>query len=211
MSRSAPVVEALPLPVTVKHVSGAIDPEESDLIVRSKQGDRAAFEALVVRHADRLGLVVGRLVDHREEAQEITQETFLRAWRGIGNFRGDSSFFTWIYRIAINETRRRGEKRGRWKQDLSLDEEAVTEAIDWSEAPESRFEQKDLRRALDEAIAALPLSHRIPLVLRDVQGLSTAEAADVMGIGESALKSRLHRARQAVRLSLEKHFAEAER
>ena len=203
--------EAVLAPVRIKHVPRAIETGESDLIVRSREGDRQAFEQLVIRHADRLGAVVGRFVSDREEANEVTQEAFLRAWRGIANFRGESGFFTWIYRIAINEAKRRGEKRGRWQETLSLDEEAAPEAPDWSEAPESRFEQKDLRRALDEAIAALPLGYRIPLVLRDVQGFSTTEAADIMSLKEPAFKSRLHRARQAVRLSLESYFAQEDR
>ncbi len=185
------------------------DPGESELVRRSKKGDRQAFEQLVIRHADRLSSVVGRFVADRDEAQEVTQEAFLRAWRGIASFREDSGFFTWLYRIAINEAKRRGEKRGRWREELSLDGEGVPEAADWSEAPESRFEQKDLRMGLERAIAALPLEYRIPLVLRDVQGFSTAEAAEIAGLGEGALKSRLHRARQAVRLALEEHFAEA--
>lgn len=187
-----------------------IDTEESQLILRSKAGDHAAFEQLVIRHADRLGSVVGRFVNDREEANEVTQEAFLRAWRGIGNFRGDAGFFTWIYRIAINEAKRRGEKRSRWRETVSLDGQAVPDAADWSQAPESRFEQKELRGVMEEAIANLPLGYRIPLVLRDVQGFSTSEAADLMGLREPAFKSRLHRARQAVRLALEIYFAEAD-
>lgn len=187
-----------------------IDTEESQLILRSKAGDHAAFEQLVIRHADRLGSVVGRFVNDREEANEVTQEAFLRAWRGIGNFRGDAGFFTWIYRIAINEAKRRGEKRSRWRETVSLDGQAVPDAADWSQAPESRFEQKELRGVMEEAIANLPLGYRIPLVLRDVQGFSTTEAANLMGLRESAFKSRLHRARQAVRLALEIYFAEAD-
>lgn len=187
-----------------------IDTEESQLILRSKAGDHAAFEQLVIRHADRLGSAVGRFVNDREEANEVTQEAFLRAWRGIGNFRGDAGFFTWIYRIAINEAKRRGEKRSRWRETVSLDGQAVPDAADWSQAPESRFEQKELRGVMEEAIANLPLGYRIPLVLRDVQGFSTSEAADLMGLREPAFKSRLHRARQAVRLALEIYFAEAD-
>ena len=205
------MVEALLPSVRVIHVPRGNATDESQLILRSKAGDREAFEELVIRHADRLGAVVARFVGDREEASEVTQEAFLRAWRGIGNFRGDSGFFTWIYRIAMNEAKRRGEKRGRWGETVSLDEAAVPEAADWSQTPESRFEQKDLRRVLDQAIAGLPLGYRIPLVLRDVQGFSTTEAADMMSLGEPAFKSRLHRARQAIRLALESHFAEADR
>jgi RNA polymerase sigma-70 factor (ECF subfamily) len=202
------MAEALIAPVRVRRVPREFDSEESQLVLRSQAGDRDAFEALVIRHADQLGVVVGRFVSDSEEAQEVTQEAFLRAWRSIGSFRGDSRFFTWIYRIAINEAKRRGEKRGRWRETVSLDEQLFSESADWSEAPESRFEQKDLRKVLDEAIAGLPLGHRVPLVLRDVQGYSTSEAAGLMSLGEPAFKSRLHRARQAIRLQLERYFAE---
>jgi RNA polymerase sigma-70 factor, ECF subfamily len=208
MSRSAPVVEALALPVRVTVVRPDRSTGESELILRSQRGDRDAFEELVRRDAARLNSAVVRFVSDREEASEVTQEAFLRAWRGIGSFRSDSRFFTWIYRIAINEARRRGESRNRREPVASLDGEAAPEPADWSQLPETRFEQKDLRRELDEAIAALPLSHRVPLVLRDIEGLSTAESADIMSIGEAAFKSRLHRARLAVRLHLDRYFAE---
>lgn len=202
------MVEAFAAPVRLVAVPTESATDESELVRRSGEGEREAFEELVRRYADRLHAGVVRFVGDSEEAREVTQETFLRAWRGIAAFRGDSRFFTWLYRIAINEAKRRGERRGRWKEAFSFDEEAAPEAPDWSEAPETRFEQADLRRVLDEAIGELPLDYRIALVLRDVEGLSTAEAASAMCLGEAALKSRLHRARLAVRSSLESYFEE---
>lgn len=180
---------------------------EAVLVERARGGDRAAFEELVRCHADRLYVVVLRFVADGDEAQEVTQEAFLRAWRSIGRFEGRSRFFTWLYRIGINEAKRRAARRTQATV-VSLDDEPVPEAPDWSEAPETRSQQADLRRVLEEAVRALPLEYRTPIILRDVEGLTTREAAEVMDLGEAAFKSRLHRARLAVRRTLDEYFLE---
>jgi RNA polymerase sigma-70 factor (ECF subfamily) len=182
--------------------------EEEDLVRRAQAGDRSAFEELVRRHADRLHAVVLRFVGDREAAQEVTQETFLRAWRGIARFEGRSRFFTWLYRIGINEAKRRVEREPA-ERTVSLDEEPILQAPDWSQAPETRAEQSDLRRVLEDSIRALPIEYRIPVILRDVEGLTTEEAAEVMELSEAAFKSRLHRARLVLRHALDEHFLEA--
>jgi RNA polymerase sigma-70 factor (ECF subfamily) len=183
---------------------------EAALVERARARDSDAFEELVRRHADRLYAVVIRFVADTEEAQEVTQEAFLRAWRSIGNFEGRSQFFTWLYRIGINEAKRRAARRPSVAV-ASLDDEPIPEAPDWSEAPETRLGQADLRRVLEDAIRELPLDYRAPIILRDVEGLSTREAAEVMELGEAAFKTRLHRARLAVRRALDEYFLEAER
>jgi RNA polymerase sigma-70 factor (ECF subfamily) len=162
----------------------------------------------VRRHADRLYAVVLRFVADPGEAEEVTQEAFLRAWRSIERFQGRSQFFTWLCRIGINEAKRRAERRPPEGAVHSLEERPIDDAPDWSEAPEFRSEQADLRAALERAVRALPLEYRAPLVLRDVEGLSTSAAAEVMEIGEAAFKSRLHRARLAVRRALDEYFLE---
>jgi RNA polymerase sigma-70 factor (ECF subfamily) len=196
-------------PANLLRVTQSEDPEDA-LVRRAQAGDRDAFEELVRSHADRLHAVVLRFVADSEAAEEVTQEAFLRAWRGIGGFEGRSRFFTWLYRIGINEAKRRatrepGEAVG------SLDDEPIPEAPDWSDAPDTRAEQSELRRVLEDSIHALPIDYRAPVILRDVEGLSTVEAAEVMGIGEAAFKSRLHRARLALRRALDEHFLEGER
>ena len=183
---------------------------EAALVDRARAGDRDAFEELVRRHAERLYAVVLRFVADGEEAQEVTQEAFLRAWRGIERFEGRSRFFTWLYRIGINEAKRRAGRQPPVPV-ASLEDEPVPEAPDWSEAPEARSEQSDLRRVLEQAIRSLPVEYRATIVLRDVEGLSTREAAEVMDLGEAAFKSRLHRARLAVRRALDEYFLEGER
>lgn len=181
---------------------------EPVLVERARGGDRAAFEELVRRHADRLYAIVLRFVADDSEAQEVTQESFLRAWRSIARFEGRSRFFTWLYRIGINEAKRRAARQRVTL--VSLDDEPIPEAPDWSEAPEARVRQADLRRLLERAIRGLPIEYRAPLILRDVEGLTTREAAEMMELSEPAFKSRLHRARLAVRRALDEYFLEEE-
>jgi len=178
------------------------------LVERAQAGDRDAFEDLVRRHADRLYAVVLRFTADPAEAEEVTQEAFLRAWRSIGRFEGRSQFFTWLYRIGINEAMRRAERRPAPGRVVSLEDEPE-EVADLRESPEARSEQGELRARLEQAIRELPLDYRAPLVLRDVEGLSTAEAAAIMELGEAAFKSRLHRARLAVRETIDKYLVEA--
>ncbi len=182
--------------------------QEAELIDRARDGDRDAFEELVRRHADRLYAVVIRLVADDGEAQEVTQEAFLRAWRSIGRFQGRSQFFTWLYRIGINEAKRRMGRRPPAEFFASLDDDPIPEAPDWSEAPQVRLEQSDLRDVLERSIRSLPIPYRAPIILRDVEGLSTREAAEVMELTETAFKSRLHRGRLAVRRALDEYFLE---
>jgi RNA polymerase sigma-70 factor (ECF subfamily) len=184
--------------------------DEARLVARSQAGDRLAFEELVRRHADRLYAVVLRFVADADEAEEVTQEAFLRAWRSIDKFELRCQFFTWLYRIGINEAKRRAERRPPGGTVSSIEDTPIEDAPDWSEAPEFRAEQGHLRRVLEDAIRALPLEYRTPLILRDVEGLSTQEAADVMELHEAAFKSRLHRARLAVRRAVDQYYLERE-
>jgi RNA polymerase sigma-70 factor (ECF subfamily) len=192
-------------------VAQEIAAEEIALVSRARGGDRAAFEELVRRHADRLYAVVLRFCADAGEAEDVVQDSFLRAWRGIGGFEGRSLFSTWLYRIGLNEAKRRAARRPPEGAVRPLEDEPIERAPDWSEAPERRAEQGELRRVLERAVRALPLDYRAPIVLRDVEGLSTREAAGVMGLSEAAFKSRLHRARLAVRRALDEHYLEERR
>jgi RNA polymerase sigma-70 factor (ECF subfamily) len=182
---------------------------EATLVQRAQAGDQLAFEELVRRHADRLYAVVLRLLGDVQEAEDVTQEAFLRAWRSIDRFKGRSQFFTWLYRIGLNEAKRRAGRRRPARDPTSLDERS-DQAPDWSDAPGTRSEQAQLREVLEGAIAALPPDYRAPLILRDIEGLSTKQAAEVMDIGEAALKSRLHRARLSVRDAIHEYLDEDE-
>jgi RNA polymerase sigma-70 factor, ECF subfamily len=168
----------------------------------AQKGDVAAFEQLVGAHADRLYAVVVRFVGDRVEAEDVVQEALLRAWRGIGRFGGRAAFFTWLYRIAVNEANRALDKRTRRGSGVAIDEDAAQLAAPAHEGPASQAEHIELRNGLDVAIAALESPYRTALVLRDVEGLSTREAAAIAGVGEAAFKSRLHQARLKVRVAL---------
>jgi RNA polymerase sigma-70 factor (ECF subfamily) len=184
---------------------GALADEE--LVRLAQDGRRDAFEELVRRYADRLYAVVLRFCGDAPEAEEIVQETFLRAWRGIGAFQRRAQFFTWLYRIGLNEAKRRAT-RTRSRDVLSVEEGALEQVPDPRQAPASQAEQRDLRAALERAVRALPHGYRAPLILRDIEGLSTQQAAAIMGLREAAFKSRLHRARLAVREAVEDYLAE---
>jgi RNA polymerase sigma-70 factor (ECF subfamily) len=183
---------------------------DGDLVLRSQRGDRDAFEELVRRHADRLYAVVLRFLSDRHEAEEVTQETFIRAWRGIAGFKREAQFFTWLYRIGVNEAHRRASRLPPAGVISSLEEDAV-EPPDRAQGPHGRAEQRDLRRALERGIRALDPEYRAPLILRDVEGLSTAQAAAIMDLGEAAFKSRLHRARLALRQAIDDYLPERHR
>ena len=184
--------------------------DEEELVRLAQEGRREAFEELVRRHADRLYGVVLRFSGDSAETEEVVQETFLRAWRGIGGFERRAQFFTWLYRIGLNEAKRRATRRPP-ADTLSVEEGALESFADVSQAPEPRAEQRDVRSALERAVRALPVKYRAPLILRDVEGLNTQQAAAIMGLREAAFKSRLHRARLAVREAIENHLADDHR
>jgi RNA polymerase sigma-70 factor (ECF subfamily) len=175
---------------------------EASLIARARGGDVAAFEQLSSAYADRLFMLLLRLLGDRGEAEDVAQEVMLRAWQGISRFQGRSSYFTWLYRIAVNEANRALEKRSRRPAGVPIGERELQLPTSPADDPFRQAEASELRVALGRAIAELPPPLRIAIVLRDVEGLSTREAADIAGIGQAAFKSRLHQARQRVRAAI---------
>jgi RNA polymerase sigma-70 factor (ECF subfamily) len=178
------------------------DPDGA-LVRRAQAGDREAFEQLVRRHSDHLYAVVRRFGLPSEAAQEVTQEAFLRAWRSVDSFRGDARFLTWLYRIGLNEAKRFMKREAAPPLVRSLDEDDAVQPQDVGEEPYARLAQSELRETLAAAVRALPIKYRAPLILRDIEGLSTVDAAEILGLSEAAFKSRLHRARRAVRSAVE--------
>jgi RNA polymerase sigma-70 factor, ECF subfamily len=173
---------------------------EDTLVERAAGGDMAAFEELVMRNADRLFASLRHFGLDDAEAHEVAQETFLRAWRALPRFERRSRFFTWLYRIGFNEAQRRLARRPAAGLSLSsTDEGPLEEQADGRPGPAEQAENEELRRALERALRELPLELRVPVVLRDIEGLTTREAASMLGLGEPAFKSRLHRGRMALR------------
>jgi len=172
---------------------------EAGLLARAQAGDVAAFERLSGAYADRLFMLLLRLLGDRAEAEDVAQEVMLRAWRAITRFRGRSSYFTWLYRIAVNESNRALERRKGRRANVPVDEQAIGVPAPSRDGPAGHAERREFREALQLAISQLSLPCRTALVLRDIEGLSTREAAEIAGVGEAAFKSRLHQARHRVR------------
>ncbi len=169
---------------------------------RAKSGDRVAYETLVRHNADRLYAVVLRFSATEADAEEATQEAFLRAWRSIGRFRGDARFFTWLYRIGVNEAKRMLDRRPGAQVEVSTEDRPIDDVADDAPQVHVQAEVAELRVMLERAIRRLPEKYRAAVVLRDVEGLSTSEAADALGLREAAFKSRLHRGRMALRTAV---------
>lgn len=175
---------------------------EASLLARAQAGDVAAFERLSGAHADRLYMLLVRLLGDRAEAEDVAQEVMLRAWRGITRFRGQSSYFTWLYRIAVNEANRALDRRGRRPAGVSIGAQELELPAAPEEEPSRQAENNELRRVLSQALAGLPPPLRTAIVLRDVEGLSTQEAAEIAGVSQAAFKSRLHQARLRARAAV---------
>jgi RNA polymerase sigma-70 factor, ECF subfamily len=193
--------------VTPRPSRGAFGPgqsaaTEASLIARARAGDVAAFEQLSSTYADRLFMLLLRLLGDRGEAEDVAQEVMLRAWQGISRFQGRSSYFTWLYRIAVNEANRALEKRARRPAGVPIGERELQLPTSPADDPLRQAEANELRVALGRAIADLPPPLRVAIVLRDVEGLSTQEAAEIACIGQAAFKSRLHQARLRVRVAI---------
>ncbi|MFA9401446.1 MAG: RNA polymerase sigma factor [Anaerolineales bacterium] len=179
-----------------------------------KAGDREAFAAMVDAYSPKLYKLALRMSGDPLEAEEILQEAFLKAYRGLENFRGGSKLSTWLYRITANEALMRHRKHELEKvpidEPLLLDNgaEIPRELKDWCCLPEAELMSAEAQDTLDIAINSLSPALRAAFVLRDLHGLSTREAADVLQISEAAIKTRLLRARLQLRETLSSYFSE---
>jgi RNA polymerase sigma-70 factor (ECF subfamily) len=186
--------------------------DEKELLVQLKAGDRGAFAQMVEAHSPHIYGLALRMMEDPAEAEEILQETFLQAVRHIGSFRGEAKLGTWLYRIATNQALMR--LRRKRPPSVSLDDTgeevlvAQMPSADWSSWPESDLLNREARSEMQRAIRALPETLRVVFVLRDLEGLSTAETADVLDLSISAVKSRLLRARLNLRNKLSVYFSE---
>jgi RNA polymerase sigma-70 factor (ECF subfamily) len=182
----------------------APDPAETEasLLARAQAGDARAFERLSSAYADRLFMLLLRLLGDRSEAEDVAQEVMLRAWRGIARFQGHSSYFTWLYRIAVNEASRALDRKARRPAGVSIGAYELQLPASSAHDPSQQAENSELRRVLGQALAELAPTLRTAIVLRDVEGLSTQEAAEIAGVSQAAFKSRLHQARLRVRAAV---------
>ncbi len=180
--------------------------DEPTLIERARAGDRTATEELLEQHAPGVFRFGMKMCRDSEDAREVLQETLLSAFRKLGDFRGDSSFSTWLFTIVRSHCfKKRRRRRHEPVHVLSLEGEAGEDAGRLSDPrarPDQQLEKLRLREALESAIAGLGAGQREVLLLRDVEGLSAAEVAEVTGLSVQAVKSRLHRARVLLRQTL---------
>ncbi len=186
--------------------------DELALVHAAKAGDIGAFEELVKRYDRNVFRIAQHITQNREDAEDVVQEAFLKAYGNLGQFQGQSKFYTWLVRIAVNEAlmklrRRRPERTVSLDQDVETDEDSIPrEVADWSPNPEQQYSQAELRDILTKTIQGLPASFRTVFVLRDVEGLSTEETADALDLSIPAVKSRLLRARLQLRERLNRYF-----
>ncbi len=186
--------------------------DELALVRAAKAGDLSAFEQLVKRYDRNVFRIAQHITQNREDAEDVVQDAFLKAFQNLSQFQEQSKFYTWLVRIAVNEAlmklrRRRTAKTVSLDQDIETEEDTMPrEVADWSPNPEQMYDQGELRDILRKTIQGLPPSFRTVFVLRDVEGLSTEETADALGLSIPAVKSRLLRARLQLRERLSKYF-----
>ena len=174
----------------------------SELVRKSQLGDKAAFEQLVIRHQDLVFSLAYKLTGNREMANDVAQEAFIRAWKAIEKFRGDSTFSTWIYRITVN-TAWTLRKKAKKHNTLNIDDTYEPIVIDEKKDPELVAINSDLSSVLVNALDKIPIEQRIIVELKNIEGRSHKEIADYLDISVTAAKVRLHRAHQKLRQILE--------
>ena len=182
------------------------------LVQRAKAGDTAAFEQLVRQYDRQIYRTALHITQNREDAEDITQDVFFKAFQKLEQFQGNSKFSTWLVRIAVNESlmrlrRRKTSKTVSMDQDVETEEGAIPrDFAEWRPNPEQIFSQSELGDILRKTIAGLPPGFRTVFTLRDIENLSTEETAEALGLSVPAVKSRLLRARLQLRERLSRYF-----
>ena len=196
--------ESIPIEVPVD--------DEQELVARARQGDTASFSILLRRYEGKIFRLAMNITQNREDAEDVLQESFLKAYEHLDQFLGNSKFYTWIVRIAVNQALMKLRKR-RSDRAVSLDEQIdtgedtiVREIAAWDPDPEQRYSREELHTILTSVIDELAPIYRTVFTLRDVDGLSTEETAEALDLSVPAVKSRLLRARLQLRDKLTRFF-----
>jgi RNA polymerase sigma-70 factor, ECF subfamily len=190
---------------------------DDELVERARARNLAAFEELAARHEERLYRVAMRLLRNENDAREVLQDALLSAWQNLDSFAGRSQFGTWIYRVTVNgalmllRSRRRRptvsvEELAPAALDDAVDESLRDTGSDWSKRPDEQLQSGELKSHIEEALDQLPEILRLVFLLRDVEGLSTEETAEMLNVTVPTVKTRLHRARLALRQAITAYF-----
>lgn len=186
--------------------------DESTLVAQAREGDTQAFAELVRRYEGRIFRLAQHVTNNREDAEDVLQETFMKAYEHLDQFQGNSKFYTWIVRIAVNQAlmklrRRKTDKSVSMDENIDTGEDTIVREIAaWGEDPEQRFSREELGKILDDAVQSLEPPYRSVFVLRDIDELSTEETAEALNLSIPAVKSRLLRARLQLREKLGRYF-----
>jgi RNA polymerase sigma-70 factor (ECF subfamily) len=195
--------------------TGQAEFPESELLERVKAGDEQAFTALLDRYSAQTYRLARAITGNPQDAEEVVQDVFLTIFQKIATFEGRSAFSTWLYRITVNAAimkvrQRRGEVKEeeleRWLPVFDAEGHHLQPVEDWSANPEKALLQHERREVLRQTLAILPAEYRTVVALRDLQGLSNEEVAEILGLTVAAVKSRLHRGRLALRGKLASYF-----
>jgi RNA polymerase sigma-70 factor (ECF subfamily) len=190
--------------------------DEAALVAKAQAGDAQAFTDLVNQYERKIYRLAKHITQNDEDAEDVLQETFLKAYEHLSGFQGNSKFYTWIVRIAVNEAlmklrKRKSDKTVPLDEPVDTGEEMVQREIAvWEDNPEQRYGREELQQILDRAVETLKPDFRTVFILRDIEELSTEETAETLGISVPAVKSRLLRARLALREKLTRQFKRKE-
>ncbi len=186
---------------------------EATLVAEAKEGNAEAFTVLVNQYERNIFRLAMNITSNREDAEDVLQETFLKAYTHLGRFQGNSRFYTWVVRIAVNESlmklrKRRSDRQVSLDEGLEADDDSLLprEIVDWGDNPEQRYAKTEWQEILAEATQTLEPAFRTVFMLRDIEQLSTEETAEALGLSVPAVKSRLLRARLKLRQRLNKYF-----
>jgi len=195
-------------------MSNTLALDEPQLVARLRAGEESAFEQLVRSTSGRLLAAARRLLRNEEDARDAVQSAFIRAFQSLSRFREESRLSTWLHRILVNEALMKLRSRARAEEEsidpllptFVPDGHQTRDTVDWSESADKALERAETRALINRAIDQLPESYRTVLVMRDLEEMSTAEVAEMLGVSANVIKVRLHRARQALRTLLEHEF-----
>jgi RNA polymerase sigma-70 factor (ECF subfamily) len=168
------------------------------LVKRVLNGDKKSFDLLVLKYQQRVSAVLGRYKLSPEEVMDITQETFIKAYRSIEKFRGDSKFYTWLYRIAINTAKNHLIAKSRRPPDIDIDVYEITSLLKSTNGPESEFEGERLSQVVESAISKLPQDLKSATIMREYEGMSYEDISAIMECPVGTVRSRIFRARESI-------------